>query len=82
MFGSDFPFVQQQRPEVKEHSVVESESLTTTAVPSSPVIEEEPYVSYVRAPSMWPESQRLLTSDQWDMIMSGTAEKLYGTFDL
>ena len=81
MFGSDFPFVQQQRPEVKGHSAVKSEGITTTAVPSSPDI-EEPYVSYVRAPSMWPESQRLLTSDQWDMIMGGTAEKLYGLFDI
>lgn len=43
---------------------------------------EEPYVSYVRAPSMWQECQRVLLPGQWDDIMGGTAEKLYGHFEV
>ena len=43
---------------------------------------EEPYTSYVRAPFQWCDQSNLLalSDEQWNAIMSGTAERLYGKF--
>ena len=44
---------------------------------------EEPYTSYVRAPLQWCDQSDLLTlsEEQWNAIMSGTVERLYGKFE-
>ena len=66
MFGSDFPFVQQQQG-AADRSGQGGQG------------KDAPYVSYVEAPSLWPESGRALTERQWASIMGGTADRLYGT---
>ena len=44
---------------------------------------EEPYTSYVRAPFQWCDQSSLLalTDEEWNAIMSGTAERIYGKFN-
>jgi hypothetical protein len=42
---------------------------------------EEPYVSYVRAPALWPDCHSALSEGQWDALLGGTAERLYGSFE-
>ena len=43
---------------------------------------EEPYVSYVRALSLWPDTRSStgagLSRAQWADLMGGTAERIYG----
>ena len=43
---------------------------------------EEPYTSYIRAPLQWCDQSNLLdlSDEQWNSIMSGTAERIYGNF--
>ena len=91
LFGSDFPFVQQQArqlPDAVGHSNEPSDfkggaSSTPQKQSSDEEIEyEEPYVSYVRAPSLWQQCQRDLLPEQWDYIMGRTAENLYGHFEV
>jgi hypothetical protein len=79
LFGTDFPFVQQQ-PVV---CALADQSTTATEgiIPGKSA--EEPYTSYVRALFQWCEQSNLfaLSDEQWNAIMSGTAERLYGKFE-
>lgn len=42
---------------------------------------EEPYVSYVRSPTLWPDCHSALSESQWESLLGGTAERLYGPFE-
>jgi hypothetical protein len=42
---------------------------------------EEPYVSYVRAPALWPDCHSALSEGQWCALLGSTAERLYGPFE-
>ena len=92
LFGSDFPFVQQQVRQLADVLARSDESSVLcrekSSSPGKQIIDdeeeefEEPYVSYVRAPLMWPECRREFSPEQWGNMMGGTAEKLYGHFDV
>jgi predicted TIM-barrel fold metal-dependent hydrolase len=70
LFGSDFPFVQQQK--------LPTECTNGEGEDSEGVM--EPYEKYATIFQYWPLCQAALTPNQWKQIMSETTENLYGKF--
>lgn len=65
LFGTDFPYVQQQLQQT------DTDDASTN---------KESYVRYVEAMQSWPQCQARLAPAQWDELFSLTAESLFGTF--
>ncbi len=69
LFGTDFPYVQQQ--------VQRDPQLDKDAAPAA----KENYVRYVAdAMQSWPQCRARLTNTQWNELFCLTAESLFGAF--
>jgi predicted TIM-barrel fold metal-dependent hydrolase len=67
LFGTDFPYVQQQQVQQQDKD-------------AAPAIKES-YVRYVaEAMQSWPQCRARLTATQWDELFCLTAESLFGAF--
>lgn len=80
LFGSDFPFVQQQKDNLFLQKDLENQMKESENNEISTVSDEEPYQCYANIFRYWPMCQETLTSMQWSQLMSETSEKLYGKF--
>ena len=97
LFGTDFPFVQQQVAQIKGAGTTATATAITDRQQEAGSAQteedkegledekekekEEPYVSYVRAPTLWPDCHSALSRGQWEALLGGTAERLYGPFE-
>ena len=99
LFGTDFPFVQQQVAQIKGAGTTATATAITDRQQEAgnaqteedkegledekekELEKEEPYVSYVRAPTLWPDCHSALSRGQWEALLGGTAERLYGPFE-